>query len=187
MSSIYDLGDLWPNANCNITTQTNYNPFPASDPKDERGRVHTAEVKSIAEMFDTDLRPRLDVVIENGRYCDRLFFNLEGRRISGVLPPSEAQRAYHDDLQRLRRLRSVATALGLATNTGVDLSAEKLRAAVGKVLLVSVKYSGKTRRGKFGEILPKPFYYVLGLAPSLEPISDEVPVAEPMDDDDIPF
>jgi hypothetical protein len=187
MSSIYDLGDLWPNANCTINTHKIYNPFPASNPKEERGRIHTAEVISIAEMFDADLRPRLDIVIENGLYCDRLFFNLEGPRVSGLLPPSEAQRAHRDEMQKLRRLRSAATALGLATKTGVDLSPEKLQEAVGKVLLVAVKYSGKTRKGKFGEILPRPFYYVLGLAPSLEPISDEIPVSEPMDDDDIPF
>ena len=93
-------------------------------------------------------------------------------------------------LRKLRKLKTVATLLGLATPTGLDLSEARLHAAVGRLLKISVKDSGRTKAAKNGIAYPRLFIDVLGSAPSLEPITEHKQLPKPVsefDDDDIPF
>ena len=189
MSKI-ELGEIWASLAAEATPHTRFQPFPAGASGGAVGEVHTAEVQSVTQTKSKGGQERLEVALVNGPYSARIYFDLDSGAFAAAVGPAEEEEAYSKMLRKLRKLKTVATLLGLETPTGLDLSPAKLQAAAGRLLKISVKDSGRTKPGKNGYAYPQLYIDVLGSAPDLVPIAERkqaVQATPEFDDDDIPF
>lgn len=189
MSKI-ELGALWADLATEANPRVRFQPFPAGAPGAAHGEVHTAEVQSVSQTKSKAGQDRLELALINGPYSARIYFDLDSGAFAAAVGPAEEEEAYSKMLRKLRKLKTVATLLGLATPTGLDLAPAKLQAATGKVLRISVKDSGRTREAKNGLAYPQLYIDVLGSASALEPVAvrkQPVLATPQFDDDDIPF
>jgi len=189
MPKYTDLGPMWRDIDARLRLVGSHQRFPASAPGAKTGKIHTALVDQISISQPVGRPERLEVTLVNGPYSEKLFFDLEDDLPAGGFHPTEEEEAYEKQKRKMRKLKSIATILGLATESGLDLSEKKLKAAIGIAVRISVKDSGKTIPSKHGYEWPKLFVDVLGSAPALEPISEGPDRdSNPIDvDDDIPF
>ena len=115
---------------------------------------------------------------------------MDSSAFASYVGPAEEEEAYTKFMRKLRKLKTIATLLGLATPSGLDLSEAKLQAATGMILKISVKDSGRTNAGRNGVAYPRLYIDVIGPASKLEPVTK--PKLQPKadietDEWDIPF